>query len=378
MHITAVDVEPVSVPFVEPVRWRYGAMAGITSLVLRVGTDAGIEGLGEVPGVPSVDVARAAVGFFTPLFVGADPLRVRHLMARAAAGGAGHFPYVANAALGGLEMALWDICGKVLGCPVHQLFGGLSTPQILFYWHVNSSDGTEEGAIAHAREGIRRGYTTMYLKGGDIEQDLRMLEALRADLGSDVLLRLDPNEGWSYIDAMHHSARLARLTLEFLEQPFELGADRAARELRKRANVRIGANQSAWLVRDVVSVVARDASDVVVTGIHQAGGMLAFAEAETVCRLAGVPLVRHSLCDLGIGTAAALQVMATWAPGRFAHQTHLQLLEHDLLVDPWVFSGAGLDVPVLPGLGVELDEGALGLYGERYDRVGEYKSYATG
>lgn len=353
-------------------------MSGITSLILRVGTDAGIEGLGEVAGVPSVGVAREAVSFFIPLFMDADPLRVRHLMARATECGAGHFPYVANAALGGLEMALWDICGKVFGCPVYQFFGGLSTTQIPFYWHVNSSDGSEEAAIAHAREGIRRGYTTMYLKGGDIEQDIRLLEALRADLGSEVLLRIDPNGGWSYIDAMHHSKRLACLTLEFVEQPFESGADWAARELREKANVRIGANQSAWLVRDVGSVVARNAADVVVTGIHQAGGMLAFAETETICRLAGVPLVRHSLCDLGIGTAAALQVMATWAPGRLAHQTYLQLLEHDLLVDPWVFSGANLDVPVLPGLGVELDEGALAAYKERYDRMGEYKSYATG
>ena len=72
-------------------------------------------------------------------------------------------------------MALWDICGKAHGCPVHQFFGGLDTEQVPFYWFVGVDDRTTADGASAGRRGRRRaGFKTVYIKiGFDLENDLR-------------------------------------------------------------------------------------------------------------------------------------------------------------------------------------------------------------
>lgn len=376
MRITSIEVTPVSVPCLRPVRWRYGTMTGVTSALVSVRTDAGIEGVGEAPGAPSIGIVLEALNFFSPALVGEDPMELRRLMERARSRGAEHFPFVANVALAALEMALWDICGKALDAPVHQLFGGMHSPRVPFYWHVNAAGGSEEEAVSHAKEGLARGFTTLYMKGSDdVRGDLELMLALRRTAGPRIALRLDPNEGWHFRACIEAGELLREVGLEFLEQPFEMRAFHLARELRRRLGVAVGANQSAWLLPDVHAVLDAEAADVVVTGLHQAGGLLNVDAANAICRIFDVPLVRHSLCDLGVATAAALQLLATWSPAEMAHQTHLTLMEHDLLAESFVFSDGFLDVPTAPGLGVVLDGAAVERYAEQYRERGEYQSY---
>jgi L-Ala-D/L-Glu epimerase len=378
MRIIGITVTPVSVPYLHPVRWRYGTMTGVTTALVSVQTDVGIEGLGEAPGVPSMGIVLQALDFFTPSLVGEDPLQLRRLVDQARSRGAAHFPFVANVALAALEMALWDICGKALDAPLHQLLGGMSNRWIPFYWHVNSSDGSEVEALEHAREGLDRGFTTLYVKGSeDIRRDLETMLALRSAVGPDIALRLDPNEGWDYRDCLTFESLLREANLQFLEQPFDMRALTEASELRRRAGVPVAANQSAWLLRDVHEVLDAHAADVIVTGLHQAGGLLNLDAANALCQIFGVPLVRHSLCDLGVATSAALQLLATWTPGGLAHQTHLSLVEHDLLAQRLEFSGGCLEVPTGAGLGVELDASAVERYAKQFKDTGEYKCYAN-
>lgn len=351
-------------------------MTGVTTALVSVKTDSGIEGVGEAPGEPSIGIVLQAIDFFTPTLVGEDPLAVRHLMDRARSRGAAHFPFVSNVVLAALEMALWDICGKALDAPVHQLFGGMSNRSVPFYWHVNSADGSEEEAVRHAKEGLALGFTTLYMKGSeDARRDLELMLALRREVGPEIALRLDPNEGWSYLDCLEHEALLREVGLEFLEQPFGMRALRQARELRRRVGVPVAANQSAWFLADVHEVLDAEAADVIVTGLHQVGGLLDLDAANAICGIFGVPLVRHSLCDMGVATAAALQLLGTWKPSGMAHQTHLSLVEHDLLAERLVFTDGCLEVPSGPGLGVELDAAAVGRYARLFQEKGEYASY---
>ncbi len=63
-------------------------------------------------------------------------MKVRQFLRRASERGWHHYPYIGNGATAAIEMALWDICGKALGCPVHQFFGGLDTEKVPFYWYI--------------------------------------------------------------------------------------------------------------------------------------------------------------------------------------------------------------------------------------------------
>jgi L-alanine-DL-glutamate epimerase-like enolase superfamily enzyme len=319
---------------------------------------------------------REALGALRPSLIGADPTQVVRLARTASEQLVEHDPRIASLALAGVEMALWDLCGKAVGLPVHRLWGGADAESIPFYWHVNSPDLEPRMLAERAAQGLEAGFETLYLKVGfGIDLDLELAGAIRAEVGSAVPLRLDPNEAWSAIDVRRRVRELEALELEFLEQPFGADDHQAAAELRSSSRIPVAANQSAWLLSDVREVLARRAADVVVTGLHQLGGMLALRDAALLCRLAGVPLVRHSLCDLGIATAAALQVLATLPPGQLAHQTHLTLLQDTLVTAAWRFEGGRLTVPKAPGLGVELDRDAVDRCERRYAEDGGFEPF---
>ncbi len=377
MRITHIHFTPISVPFIEPVPWRYGVAAGVSSVVVQIETDAGIEGLGEAPGEPTVGVVLQALEALRDHLLGQDPRKVRKIVAGFDLAGADHFPFVFNIAVAALEMALMDICGKALNAPIYDLLGGRTNDHLEFYWHVNPADGTPDSAAAAAKAGLARGFRTMYMKGGvDLVRDLLLLESVRAVVGEDVALRIDPNEGWRPVDVWMNMDRLRALRLQFIEQPFPKDDHHSAIRLSAASGILVAANQSAWRLVDLTEVLRRHAADVVVTGIHQSGGVLRFAAAAELCALARIPLVRHSLCDLGIATAAALHVLAAVPGSGLAHQTHLSLFVDDLLESPWQFDGGALTVSRAPGLGVALRPAAVQEFAHHYQEVGEFRGYA--
>jgi L-alanine-DL-glutamate epimerase-like enolase superfamily enzyme len=376
MKISEMRLRILAVPFVEPAPWRFGRLMGITSILVELRTDDGLVGLGEAPGIPAPDKVRRAIEAMRPQLVGADATEVLRNTRTASERLDEPDPRIASVALAAVEMALWDIRGKTAGLPVHRLWGGPDFAPIPFYWHVNAPELDPAEVADRAELGLDEGFTTLYLKVGfGIDRDLELAQAIRSRVGPEVPLRLDPNEGWTPPEVSRRVGEIEALGLEFLEQPFPAPNHVAAAELRRSSRIPVAANQSAWLLDDVREVLARDAADIVVTGIHQLGGMIALRDAAVLCRSAGVPLVRHSLCDLGIATAAAMQVLATLPSEQLAHQTHLTLVESDLVTPSWRFAAGSLRPPERPGLGVELDQEAVSRYERRYAEEGAFDAF---
>jgi L-alanine-DL-glutamate epimerase-like enolase superfamily enzyme len=376
MKVTELKVHVVSVPFTEPETWRYGRLWGLTSAIVEVETDEGVTGIGESLGSPLIALVVQAIEAMRPWLVGEDPRRITHFLRRSRALGWHHYPHLGHMASAAVEMALWDIVGKVADCPVYQFFGGLERTAVPFYWYVSVPDRRPATAAAQAAEGVRRGFKTMYLKIGlDLETDLALTRAVREEVGDAVAIRVDANEGWTSFEAVRALQLFEELNLEFLEQPIDMNDLAGLADLRSRSRVRIGANQSAWLAHSVPDILARHAADVIVTDQHQLGSLSAFRDVAAICEIAGVPVVKHSFGDLGITTAAALHVLAILPEPALAHQTHLAIVEHDLLAKPFVFDDGKLDVPSAPGLGVELDRDALAHYKALYAKHGEFEGY---
>jgi L-alanine-DL-glutamate epimerase-like enolase superfamily enzyme len=373
-----VDVTIVSVPFDRPEAWRFGRAWGVTNAIVEVHTDEGVTGLGEAPGNPAVAVVAEAIRAMAELLIGRDPRLVvpalRHVRNR----GWHHYQYIGNTASAALEMALWDIVGKVNGCSVSELFGGLERERVPYYWYLPVADRDPARAAAEAEEGVERGFGTVYIKVGfELTNDLAIARAVREAIGPDVALRVDANEGWAPHEAVRALVALEELELEFCEQPIDMRSIDALARLRSRTRTPIGANQTAWLEQDVLEIAARHAADVVLTDPHQAGGLSAYHVLTGVCDIAGLPVVKHSFGDLGVTTAASLHMLGAQAPPALAHQTHLDLLESDLLTAPFVFDEGCLAVPARPGIGVELDRAAVRHYADLYRELGEFSGYAA-
>jgi L-alanine-DL-glutamate epimerase-like enolase superfamily enzyme len=376
MKVTKVDIRVVSVPFTHPETWRFGRMWGLTNAIVEVHTDEGISGIGEVPGSPLIALVRDALQASAGWIVGEDPFRITQFLRRASNRGWHHYPYLGNAATAGIEMALWDICGKALGCPVHQFFGGLDTELVPFYWYIWVEDRQPETARQQAAEGVARGFKTMYIKiGFDLKNDLALARAIKDEVGDDIAVRVDANEAWSVFEAIDAVQRFADIGVEFVEQPINMHDISGLADLRDRSKTRIGANQSAWLPWQVPEVLSRRAADVVITDPHQLGGLVPFRDAAALCELASVPIVKHAFADLAITTIATVHVLSTIASPQLGHQQYLTILAHDLLATPVKFVDGAIPVPTGPGLGIELDREALTFYEGVYRDYGEFEGY---
>jgi len=219
----------------------------------------------------------------------------------------------------------------------------------------------------------------MYMKiGFDIEEDLALTRAIRDEVGPDIAIRVDPNEGWSMFDAVRALDAFHELGVEFVEEPIDMNNVEGIAYLRRHSKARIGANQSAWLKHNVRTILEKQAADVVVTDPHQLGSLSAFRDVAATCGIFGVPVVKHAFGDMGITTMAAMHVLATIHEPTLAHQQFVQILEHDMLAQPLVFQDGCLDVPSAPGLGIELDRDALEHYGRLYQEYGEFEGYSPG
>ena len=378
MRVSGVDIHIVSVPYSFPEVWRFGQAWGLTNAIVEVHTDEGITGIGEVPGSPLISLVRDALAASAEWIIGEDPLRVKAFLARASNRGWHHYPYLGNAAVAAIEMALWDICGKAHGCPVHQFFGGLQTEQVPFYWFVGAEDRAPETVRRQAAEGAELGFKTVYIKiGFDLQNDLLLARTLRESVGDDIAVRVDANEAWSVFEAVDALRRFEDVGVEFVEQPIDMHNISGLADLRARSRVRIGANQSAWLPSQVPEVIAQRAADVIVTDPHQLGGLVPFHTAATMCEAAGLPICKHAFADLGITTIATSHVLATLPSPQLGHQQFLTFLVHDLLATKVEFVDGSIPVPTGPGLGIELDREALAFYEGIYDQYGEFEGYTV-
>ena len=263
MLVTNVKIHTVSVPFTHPETWRFGRMWGLTNAIVEVHTDEGITGIGEAPGSPLIGVVREAIGATANWIIGEDPFRITQFLRRADDRGWHHYPYLGNGATAAIEMALWDICGKALGCPVHQFFGGLDTELVPFYWFIGVDDRTPATARRQAAEGAEQGFKTVYIKiGFDLDNDLALARAIIDEVGDDVAVRVDANEAWSVFEAVDALKRFEDTGVEFVEQPIDMHDIAGLANLRAHTRTRIGANQSAWLPHQVPKVLQARAADV--------------------------------------------------------------------------------------------------------------------
>jgi len=379
MRICDIRTTIVSIPFREPETWAFGRRLGISNVIIEIETDTGEIGIGEAVGYPSVRVVKEALNAMRPVILGRDAFDhevIIHELTQVY--GWHHFRHTGGCALGGIDMALWDLVGKATGLPLHRLFGGTFRTKIRYYWYVPNNE--LKLMVEVAQQGVAQGFDTVYVKlGTGFERDLEVARKLREAIGNGVKLRVDANEAWSDGTARELMRRMSQYNIEFFEQPLCFYDHDGAADLRTALGLAIGANQSAWDEADILEIIKKRAADVVLTDQHQLGSLSRFSRAGWLLATAGIPIVKHSFGDLGISTAAAMHIMATCPNFTKANQTHLTVLTDDVVEGGLPkFTNGCLALPHEPGLGVRIDRQRLQKYNRCYEEKGEFTSYGPG
>lgn len=376
MRITSLEATPVAVPYRRPEQWAYGVRQGLVSVLLQVHTDDGVVGLGEAPAYPSADIVQAVLRSVEPLVVGEDPMTIERLAAKIDIVGTWHHVQATSPAIAAVEMACWDILGKVCGQPVCALMGGRvrDRAEEISYLGLDTPDVMSDLAA----ESVQAGYRTLYFKVGsdDPELDIDRVRAVRAGAGADARLRVDANESWSAAATIATVRRMAELGLEFIEQPVSGRNLAEMAYVRSRLDVPVLANEASWTRHDQLAVIGAGAADAISVDNQLDGGLLNLKRSAGLCDAAGFPVVKHSLGELGVATAAALHVICSSPNFLYANQAYTALLSDDVLkgnpLDP---RDGTLAVPAGPGLGVTLDDEKVTRYSEEFARAGASYSF---
>lgn len=377
MLIAAVTATPVNIPLRAPYRFAYGSTAALTKTIVEVTTDDGATGIGEAAdGDRSADVLRLGARL-----VGLDPLDLNEAERRCVPA-MSYAPWDnlvgLRRAFAGVEMALWDLRGRIEGRPLHALLGGAVRRRIpLTEYFAFRAAGPDEPGEATAVE-IARYCARMVEQHGawgfegklgtvDLAEEVAMVREVRAAIGAERPLRLDANGRFTVTTALDMWRRIEPYGVCHWEDPVDTLEELA--RLRPQLGCTVSTHQP-----DLRRAVALGVPDVFVCNIAELGGIRRTVEFVQACELMRVGFWFHS-GETGVATAAYLQLSAALEPVRAASQTLVRWMADDVIAGgPFVPEGGGLDVPDGPGLGVELDRAALERCHRRYLEDGPFPS----
>ena len=362
MSITALRTTRLRHRLKVPYVWAQGVREEIATILVEVDDDSGHTGIGEAVGMPDPVALERLVRRLGGELAGRDPFEIgaigaglyhRHFEALGAS-----TPRIGNQLVAGIDMALWDLAGKICGRPVHDLLGGPMHPRV-HYFHFLQGESVEE-LEADAARAAEQEARVVYLKIGRGEAvDLATVAAVRAAIGGR-RLRLDANEAWDALTAIRMIRKLERFEPECVEQPTPSGSISALAQVKASVGVAIGADQCVYTPNEVYEVCRRNAADLIVLGLHESGGVAGLRKAAAIAEAAGINVCMHGVFETGITTCATYHAAITLPNLDDGNQIMWQLLERDLVASPSLVTTAGaLALPPGPGFGFSLDPAAL-------------------
>ncbi|QLG61041.1 mandelate racemase/muconate lactonizing enzyme family protein [Halorarum salinum] len=366
MEVTDVDVIPVEMNVdsledggIAPYQGKFSSVERVERVLIRLCTETGIEGWGEIRPSPSVESTMGLLrNDVIPQVIGRSVWEIESFVSGF------HYEYLdLNSYIAGVEMAMWDALGKHLDAPLHRLLGGKASDHV----PVASTLGilSPERSRTYASMALDQGYDVLKLKAGrDWQTDVERVVAMHEEVDGNLEFRLDPNQGWTFEDAVRVGARLedAGIYLQYLEQPVRIDTFGTYKRLRNRLSTPIGINEDAYFPRNLSHLLGEDAIDVAVVDLVPAGGILALKSQAAVAAEHGISVAHHDGFDLGIKKAAVLHAVASTTAINLAVDTVYPAWEDYLLENPLTVSEGTMAVPDGPGLGVSVDEGKLEQY----------------
>jgi L-alanine-DL-glutamate epimerase-like enolase superfamily enzyme len=344
------------------------------ALLIRIETDAGITGFGEVDSLPPVVKAivdappsHAIASGLRHLLIGENPLEIDRLWHKLYRGSIYYGRQgPAIHAISGIDIALWDIKGKSLGQPIHRLLGGPHRAAIRAYASTLMPDTPDETARVVA-ELVERGFTAVKLGWGpfgrDADLDVELVRAARQAAGDEVELMVDIGLGWPNAD---HAIRQVRRFEEYrpywVEEPLWPDDVAGYRKLADAVETRIACGEEDATRWGFAQLMKRGRVDVIQPDVTRAGGISECLRIAQLAELHGVAMVPHAW-STGIIKAASLHLLGAMAQATFLEYCVQETALNQLLtVERFPVVDGMVALTDRPGLGIEIDEDVVRRY----------------
>lgn len=360
MKITGIRIFQVDLPLHEGnYSWSEGKSVNVfDSTVVEITTDSGLKGYGEVCPLGPVYLPAYAAGVrvgiqeLAPALIGQDPTQlglVNSIMDRALKG----HPYVKSA----VDMACWDLLGKVADMPVCELLGGRYAKDCVLYRAISQRPPAE--MAENVRSYRDQGYRRFQLKvGGDPNEDIERIRAARAILEPQDKLVADANTGWLMHEAMRVVGGVADLDV-YIEQP--CASYEQCLSVRRQTHLPFVLDEVIDSVHAILRGASDQAMDVVNIKISKLGGLTRAKQARDLCVSLGIAMTLEDSWGGDIVTAA-ISHLAQSTPEEFL----FTCTDFNSYVTQSIADGAPqrndgrMSAPTLPGLGIQPKMDVLG------------------
>ncbi|WP_129717582.1 mandelate racemase/muconate lactonizing enzyme family protein [Pedobacter sp. SYP-B3415] len=354
MKITHTEIYRFSIP-IEPFTIATGTLEFAQNVLVRIYTDNGLFGSGECSAFPMIvgetqETCLAMARDFAKIWKGKNPLEIPERMADLLAY-ADHNTTINSA----FDMALFDISAKHAGVPLYRFLGG---EKRTIETDMTIGIATPEQMAATAAAYVENGCRIIKIKlGKDVPTDLQRVEAIRNAVGSDVTIRLDANQGWSFDEALYALGELEAFNIEFCEQPMRTWYDDRLPELKLNVPVRIMADESCYNHHDARKQINSQSCDYLNIKFAKSGGILGAQKIHEVALQNGVKCMIGSMMESRLALTANLH-FALASPNVVFFDLDTCLLGHkvDPIIGGLTYTGFELHVPEVEGIGADVDE----------------------
>ena len=362
LKIRRADGFGVRLPLKKPVLMAGVRLEHSENWLIRLEADHGVVGWGEASSAPNhggSTVAEMKQGWsqLQHLVVGADAMHLGGLTQQLS-------PHVkvGKSVVGALDMALHDLVGRQLGVPAHVLLGGLRRDAVPPLWLLGT--GKRDSDLAEAKLRHAQGYRFFKLKVGvrPLAEEIEMALALRSALGPELRLCADANMGMNAEQAIAYAQGVKEARLEFFEQPLPREDLDGLRRLIATGLIDVGLDESITSVQDLISHAALGVAGGSLKTL-KLGGMSGVVAAAHVCQAHGQRInLAGKIAETSIASAAVIQLAAVLPNVDWGVSPSQAYLVEDVTPQPLSEQGGWYRVSQTPGLGIEVDEAAVGRF----------------
>ena len=375
MKITRLDVYILRAPDTGRPHWvSHFIVPRANEILVRMQTDEGVEGIGIATSYTPIEAAiKAFKSGIADSVIGADPLaperlyqKIFALTSQRIASEKGWSREAIVRISAAVDIACWDIVGKVAGLPLYRLFGGYRSEVPCYVTCAYYRDGKDMAELRDEMQMLKaQGHTGFKGKvgGASLKEDVERMALVREVIGPDKALMIDVNRGWDLATAIEGARLLEPLKPRWLEEPVQWADDR--RELKllaQQTRIPLSAGESELTSYGCRALLEEQAIQILQFDCTMMGGFTEGRKLAALCELNHVQVAPHHDCFIHAHIVAASPAGCIVESFTDPERDPLQA---ELFADPPRIANGKLTLKEAPGLGLTLSDAALKKFGER-------------
>jgi L-alanine-DL-glutamate epimerase-like enolase superfamily enzyme len=357
MEILKIEVYKYSIPMV-PFTIATGTMHFAQNILIRIHTNTGHIGVGECSAFPMIVGETQATCYemakdFAAIWKHKNALDIDARLAELDLYTARN--YTAKSAF---DMALYDLAAKHAGLPLYKFLGGsIKDIESDLTIGIDTPENMADTAAKFVTDGVRMIKVKL---GKDPATDIARIQKIREAVGSNIILRIDANQGWSYDDAVTALTGLGAYNIQFCEQPMRTFNDHLLPALRAISPIAIMADESVYTHHDAERMIENKACTYINIKLAKSGGIKEALAINKVAEAAGIPCMLGGMLESRLALSAKVHLAMSLDNIQF-YDLDTCLLGHkiDPVTGGAIYKGMHLELSDAPGIGADVDPAFL-------------------